>query len=439
LFSLREDGVMKNIFTLLCGIFLMPFLVFAQQEQLIDGVAAVVGNEIVMVSDIEQYVQNYVIQNRLNIRNNPEMFKKLEREVLDKLIEQKIMLTKADEDTIKADDREVDRRVDEHINYLIQQVGTEEKLEEAFQMPIKKIRRNLRTDVADRIKIETLRRQKFSGVKITRQEVETFFKDFQDSIPQLKETVDISHILKQVKAGQSSSEAALAKIKKIKAELDAGADFATLASKYSEDPASAQHGGDLGFTKRGDFVREYEETAYALDEGQISDIVQTQFGYHIIKLVERRGEQIRTSHILIRLTPSEDDEKAVIAELKRIRQEILDGAPFDSMALKYSDDENVKEDKGHLGLWEVDNLALPAFKQVVKTLQPGEISEPFKTEFGYHILKLNSREDARNLSLDTDWEKIQQMALNHKIENEYMKWIDTIKKDIPIEYKIDLN
>jgi peptidyl-prolyl cis-trans isomerase SurA len=430
---------MKNIFTLLCGIFLMPFLVFAQQEQLIDGVAAVVGNEIVMVSDIEQYVQNYVIQNRLNIRNNPEMFKKLEREVLDKLIEQKIMLTKADEDTIKADDREVDRRVDEHINYLIQQVGTEEKLEEAFQMPIKKIRRNLRTDVADRIKIETLRRQKFSGVKITRQEVETFFKDFQDSIPQLKETVDISHILKQVKAGQSSSEAALAKIKKIKAELDAGADFATLASKYSEDPASAQHGGDLGFTKRGDFVREYEETAYALDEGQISDIVQTQFGYHIIKLVERRGEQIRTSHILIRLTPSEDDEKAVIAELKRIRQEILDGAPFDSMALKYSDDENVKEDKGHLGLWEVDNLALPAFKQVVKTLQPGEISEPFKTEFGYHILKLNSREDARNLSLDTDWEKIQQMALNHKIENEYMKWIDTIKKDIPIEYKIDLN
>lgn len=430
---------MNKIITLLCGLILIPFSVFAQQEQLIDGVAAVVGNEIVLVSDVEQYVQNYVIQNRLNIRNDPQMLKKLERDVLDKLIEQKIMLTKADEDTIKADDREIDRRVDEHINYLIQQVGSEEKLEEAFQMPIKKIRRNLRTDVADRIKIETLRRQKFSGVKVTRQEVESFFKDFQDSIPQMKETVDISHILKQVKAGKSSSEAALAKIKKIKAELDAGADFATLAGKYSEDPASAQHGGDLGFTKRGDFVREYEEAAFALDEGQISDIVQTQFGYHIIKLVERRGEQIRTSHILIRLTPSEEDEKAVIAELKQIRQEILDGAPFDSMALKYSDDENVKEDKGHLGVWEVDNLALPAFKKVVKDLQPGEISEPFKTEFGYHILKLNSRQDARNLSLDEDWEKIQQLALNHKIENEYMKWIDTIKKDIPIEYKIDLN
>ncbi len=430
---------MNKIGLLLTGLLLIPFSLRAQQEQLIEGIAAVVGNEIVLVSDIEQYVQNYVIQNRINIRNNSEMLKKLQSEVLDKLIEQKIMLTKADEDTIQADEREVDRRVDEHINYLIQQVGSEEKLEEAFQMPIKKIRRNLRTDVSDRLKIEMLRRQKFAGVKITRQEVETFFKNYQDSIPQRKETVNISHILKQVKAGQSSSSTALEKIKEIKAKLDAGADFAELARKYSEDPASAQRGGDLGFTKRGDFVREFEEVAYALSENEVSDIVQTQFGYHIIKLMERRGEQIRTSHILIRLTPSENDEQEVIAELKEIRQKILDGASFDSMAVKYSDDENVAEDKGNLGLWEVDNLALPAFKQVVSTLQPGEISEPFKTEFGYHILKLNSRQDARRLTLDSDWEQIQQMALNYKIEQEYLKWIQTIKKDIPIEYKIELN
>jgi peptidyl-prolyl cis-trans isomerase SurA len=179
--------------------------------------------------------------------------------------------------------------------------------------------------------------------------------------------------------------------------------------------------------------------AYALSENEVSDIVQTQFGYHIIKLMERRGEQIRTCHILIRLTPSENDEREVIAELKEIRQKILDGASFDSMAVKYSDDENVAEDKGNLGVWEVDNLALPAFKQVVATLQPGEISEPFKTEFGYHILKLNSRQEARSLSLDSDWEQIQQMALNYKIEQEYLKWIQNIKKEIPIEYKIELN
>ncbi len=430
---------MKKILGFLIYTMLIPFSLWAQQGQLIEGIAAVVGNEIVLVSDIEQYVQNYVIQNRINIRNNEQMLKKLEREILDKLIEQKIMLTKADEDTIVADDREVDRRVDEHVNYLIQQVGSEEKLEEAFQMPIKKIRRNLRTDVADRIKIELLRRQKFSGVKITRQEVETFFKNYQDSLPQMKETVNISHILKQVRPGSSSASAARAKIEEIKAKLDDGADFAALAGEYSEDPASAQRGGDLGFTKRGDFVREFEEVAYALEENQISDIVQSQFGFHIIKLIERRGEQIRTSHILIRLTPSENDEREIIAELQRIRQEILDGAPFDSMAVKYSDDENVKEDKGNLGLWEVDNLALPAFKTIVKNLKPGEISEPFKTEFGYHILKLNTRQESRNLALDTDWEQIQQIALNYKIEQEYLKWIKDIKKDIPIEYKIDYN
>ncbi len=430
---------MKKIIGSIVYIGLLFSPLWAQQEQLIEGIAAVVGNEIVLVSDIDQYVQNYVIQNRINIRNNAELLKKLEREVLDRLIEQKIMLTKAVEDTIEADDREVDRRVDEHINYLIQQVGSEEKLEEAFQMPIKKIRRNLRSDVSDRIRIEMLRRQKFAGVKITRQEVETFFTSYQDSIPQMKETVNISHILKQVHAGSASSDAALAKIREIKGQLDAGADFAELAGKYSEDPASAQRGGDLGFTKRGDFVREFEEIAYALEENQVSDIVQTQFGFHLIKLMERRGEQIRTSHILIRLTPSESDEKQVIAELRDIRQEILNGASFDSMAVKYSDDENVSEDKGNLGLWEVDNLAIAAFKQIVKDLQPGEISEPFKTEFGYHVLKLNSRQKARRLSLDNDWEQIQQLALNYKIEQEYLKWIESIKKDIPIEYKINLN
>jgi len=430
---------MKKVSGIILYVVFLFSSLWAQQEQLIEGIAAVVGNEIVLVSDIDQYVQNYVIQNRINIRNNAELLKKLEREVLDRLIEQKIMLTKAVEDTIEADDREVDRRVDEHINYLIQQVGSEEKLEEAFQMPIKKIRRNLRSDVSDRIRIEMLRRQKFAGVKITRQEVETFFKNFQDSIPQMKETVNISHILKQVHAGSASSDAALAKIREIKNMLNTGADFVELAGKYSEDPASAQRGGDLGFTKRGDFVREFEEVAYALEENQVSDIVQTQFGFHLIKLVERRGEQIRTSHILIRLTPSEADERQVITELRSIRQEILAGASFDSIAVKYSDDENVAEDKGNLGLWEVDNLAIPAFKQIVKDLQPGDISEPFKTEFGYHILKLNSRKEARQLSLDNDWEQIQQLALNFKIEQEYLKWIESIKKDIPIEYKIDLN
>lgn len=408
-------------------------------QQLIDGIAAVVGNEIVLKSEVDQYVQSYIIQNKINTRNNPEIQKQLEKDILARLVEQKIMLTKADEDTIVADTRDVDRRVEEQIRYLTEQVGSEDKLEEAFQSPIKQIKRDLRKEIEERIKVEILRRNKFASVKISRREVENFFHTYQDSLPQRQETVEISHILKQVKPGGDSQKAALDKIMMIKDKLDRGQDFASLASTYSEDPVSAQRDGNLGFFKRGDFVQEFEEAAFALEPGEISDIVQTQFGYHIIKLIERRGEQISTSHILIRLTPTEEDERTTKTELNKIREEIMAGAAFDSMAVLHSDDDNAKEDKGYLGVWEVEKLAIPTFKQIVKTLEVGEISEPFKTEYGYHILKLIKHTPPRQLSLENDWEQIQQVAHNYKMEKEYASWIEKIKKEIPIEYKTDLN
>jgi peptidyl-prolyl cis-trans isomerase SurA len=408
-------------------------------QQLIDGIAAVVGNEIVLKSEVDQYVQSYIIQNKINVRNNADILKKLEKDILGRLVEQKIMLTKADEDTIQADSREVDRRVDEQIRYLTEQVGSEDKLEEAFQSPIKQIKRDLHKEMEDRLKIEMLRRSKFAAVKISRREVENFYNTYQDSLPMRQETVEINHILKQVKPGGESQEAALEKITMIKDKLDRGQDFGLLAETYSEDPASAQRNGDLGFTKRGDFVPEFEQAAFALEPGEISDIVQSQFGYHIIKLIERRGEQIRTSHILIRLTPNEDDEKNTIDSLNEIRDQILAGAKFDSMAVLYSDDENAKEDKGYLGVWEVEKLAIPQFKDIIDNLEVGEISEPFKTEYGYHILKLSSHTLPRRLTLEDDWEQVQQIALNFKMEKEYASWIEQIKTEIPIEYKMDTN
>jgi peptidyl-prolyl cis-trans isomerase SurA len=408
-------------------------------QQVVEGVAAIVGQEIILKSEIEQFVQSYAIQNKINIHNDKSLLSNLQKQVLDKMIEQKILLAKADEDTIKVDDRDVDKRVEEHINYMIQQVGSEAKLEEAFQSSMRKIRKDLRKETAERLKVEMLRRQKFQEIKVTRREIEKFFQTYQDSIPGVKETVNISHILKQVRSGTSSSTAAMEKINLIKTKLDEGADFAELAREYSEDPATAKRGGDLGFTKRGDFVKEFEEAAFALDINQVSSIVQTQFGFHIIKLLERRGEQIRSSHILIQLRPVKADTLRVIEELHAIRQEIMNGAVFDSMALLYSDDENVEKDKGNLGDWETDKLAIEAFKEVIHGINPGEISEPFKTEYGYHILRLNTRRDPRHLTLEDDWDQIQQMALNHKIEAEYLKWMEKLKKDIPVEYRISFD
>ena len=407
----------------------------ANAQQLVDGVAAIVGQEFILNSEVEQYVQNYVIQNKINVMDNPEMYKSLKNDVLDRLIEQKILLTKADEDTITVTEREIDRYLEEQIRNLISRAGSETALEAAFQSPMKKIRRDLRAETESRLKIETLRRTKFAEVKVSRREVEEFYKLYQDSLPSLKETVDISHILKQIKSGESSKEAAIARMIEIKEKVDAGDDFAELAEAYSEDTATSVRGGDLGFINRGDLVTEFESVAFNLEPGEISDIVETQFGFHLIKMIEKRGDKIHTSHILILLKPTEADESRVIEELKALRQRSLDGETFETLAIANSNDENVENDKGHLGTWEVDKLAIPEFKNIVAGMVPGEISDPFKTDYGYHIVRLNIHEEPRSLSLEKDWDKIQSMALNYKIDKEYKTWIAVLKEDIPIEYK----
>ena len=421
---------------ILRGILMLPlFFITVQAQQLVDGIAAIVGKEIVLRSEIQQYVQSYVVQNRIDINNNKQMLKKLQAQTMEKLIEQKLLLAKAEEDTLQVDESMLDQKVDERIRYLIGQTGSEDKLEKVFGSPMKKIKRDTRKVIKEQLLVEQVRATKLRTLKVSRREVEAFYKTYKDSLPDLKETVDISHILMLVKASESSQDEAYKKISKIYEAIKNGADFSKQAELYSDHPASAQRGGDLGLISRGDFVPEFETAAYQLKDGEISEIVQTQFGFHIIQMIERRGEKIHTRHILVRVTPTQDDEQNIINKLNEIRQQALAGADFDSLALKYSEDDNVTKDSGHLGIFELDQMIIPQFKNVVASMKPGEISAPFKTDFGYHIVKLNDRQKARTFTLEKDWERIEQMALNYKMETKYSEWIKELKKTVPIDIK----
>jgi peptidyl-prolyl cis-trans isomerase SurA len=406
--------------------------VFAQQ--LVEGIAAVVGKEIILKTELDQFVQNYILQNRLNITPESPEYQKLRKQMLESLIEQKVLLAKAEADTITVDDQMLDQRVNERMNYMIQQAGSKDKLEQIFGSPLNQIRKDTRKILKEQMLVEQVRAKKFQGMKVSRREVEEFYATYKDSLPERPATVDISHILMQVKPSEKAQMAAYDKAEKILKELKAGASFEELARKYSEDPASAKRGGDLGFTQRGDLVPEYENVAFNLKNGEISGIVQTQFGFHIIQLIERRGERIHTRHILIRVQPTQQDEQRVIQKLDSIRQVILDGkATFEEMALKYSDDQNVKKDHGHLGTFELDKLQIPQFKAVISRLKPGEISRPFKTEYGYHIVRLNAFAPAHKLNLKDDWEELEKYALNFKMQREYKEWLDDLKKHIYIK------
>jgi peptidyl-prolyl cis-trans isomerase SurA len=418
-------------------IILLNGLLLAQQR--VDGIAAVVGNEIILLSEINSTVAQYAIKNKLNLSNNPQLYTELSKKALQNGIDEKLLSIKADEDTIKADEDRVDQALNQQIDYMVQQVGSMEKLEEYYGAPIAKIKKDLRKQIEDSYRIDLLKQRRFGGMKISRREVEDFYQNYSDSLPTLPPTVDISHILIQLNPSEESLQEAYSKIEKIKKMLQDGADFAELAKKYSEDPGTASRGGDLGFVNRGDFVKEFEEVAFALKEGEISDIVQTQFGFHIIQLLEKKGEKIHARHILVQLKPTQKDEELVIQKLNEIRNKLINGeATFEEMALQYSDDPNVKEDKGHLGKYRTDSFQIKAFETVCDTLSPGEISHPFKTEFGYHIVKLHSREEERKVSLRKDWEQIEQLALQFKSEREFKEWLASLREEIPVEIKINL-
>lgn len=404
-------------------------------QQLVEGIAAVVGNEIILRSEVEQYTQQYIVQNRINVQQNPEIVGQVKAQTLNFLIEQKLLLEKAEQDTITVEEQQLDQLVEQRIQLYVQQVGTEDALEKAFGQPIKKIRKEFRKMIREEEMVKQVRALKFANIGVSRREVENFYKTYKDSLPTLEETVDISHILKIVQPSEEAQQDAYERIVKIKEEIEAGADFGEMAAKYSEDPASAKRNGDLGMISRGDFVPEFEAVAFELNDGEMSDIVQTQFGFHIIKMIERRGEKVRTRHILIRVMPSEDDEKRIVRELGELRREIIDGADFSEMAIQHSDDENVSQDRGHLGKFEVSKMVVPEFKEAIKGLEPGDISDPFKTEFGYHIVRLEDRQSSRTFSLEDDWQKIEEYALNQKMEREYREWIAELKQDMPIHVR----
>jgi len=428
---------MKRLFVLVVTVFVCS-TTLAWSQQLLDGIAAIVGDEIILESEVAQYAATLALQMKLDIQNEPQKFDELQKNSLQNLIVQKILLTKAREDTIVVEDSQVEQVLEQQINQWIQQIGSERKVEEYFGSSMNKIKRRVRKEIREHLMVEKLQQEKLQEVKITRQEVEQFYQTNRDSLPELKESVEISHILLQVTPGAESKQQAREKIAGILERLRSGEDFAELARQYSEDPGSAAKGGELGFIQRGDFVKDFEEKAFALQPGQISDIVETQFGFHIIQMLERRGEKINVRHILIRTRPTKADEERTLKLLLAIRDSCLAGADFAEMAKRYSNDETTADKGGYLGWFEVEKLQLPEFKSVVKELKIGEISQPFRTRFGYHIVKLLNRREGGKLSLQRDWEQIEQWALMDKRSRAMQKWVEELKKNLYIEIKDEI-
>lgn len=424
----------KFIAGVFCIIILsLPAASFSQE--LLDGVAVIVGNEIILHSELNQFTAQMAIQNKVDIQNEPEKLAELRKLSLENLIVQKILLVKAREDTITADETRVEEVLASQIKNWAQQLGSEAKIEEYFGLPVSKIKRQFREEVRDRLMVETLQGMYVQKINITRPEVEIFYKTMKDSLPDVKDMVKISHVLVEVRAGGKGRDDALKKLTDIRQKIVNGEEFGPLAEQHSEDPGSARRGGEVGFLQRGDFVKEFDEVAFSLKDEQLSNIVETKFGFHIIQMIEKRGERINVRHILIKLQPTSDDSDVTREFLMAVRDSIILGSDFGEMALRHSKDPTSAEQDGDLGWFELEQLAIPEFKTALDSLEVGGVSLPFRTEYGFHILKLVEKRDGGKITLDNDWQQIEQWALSKKQTRMVQEWIADLRLQVYIEIK----
>jgi peptidyl-prolyl cis-trans isomerase SurA len=392
--------------------------------QTLDRVVATVDNDLILESELNAQVQFYALNNKVDPATPG-----LRAQVLQTMINEKLVVAKAIEDSVTVTDEEVQQQMDQVIQQRVQQYGSEARLEEMYGMPLSRIKREFRDDLRKNLLAQRLQQQHLGNTNVGRFEVEDFYRTYKDSLPRVPEECDLSEIGIAPKADERAKAATRARLQGILDSVRNGADFPAMARRYSQDPGSAAQGGDLGFVRRGMFVKEFETAVFSMADGQISEIVETEHGLHIIQLVERRGDAVHARHILLRIERSKEGDERTIRLLDSLRTRALGGESFAELARKYSElrDNTVG---GNIGTAEIDQVN-PAFRGAIDTLKEGNISVPVKvtenTGYKYYIVWLRKRTPPHPMSLEQDYHKVEAIALNFKRTRDYQSWMEELK------------
>ncbi|HAV24522.1 MAG: hypothetical protein A2X67_13495 [Ignavibacteria bacterium GWA2_55_11] len=405
----------------------------AQNTQVLDRIIAVVDKEIITESELNDRVTLVAMQNKLDAKAPG-----LRSEVLDGMITEKLVLAQALIDSIEVTDDEVTRALDQQVQNFVRQVGSEARVEQMYGKPISRIKREYRDQIRQQLLVQKVRQQRESGLQVTRRETEEFFTAYKDSLPQVPEEFFLSHVFVIPSPDSAVDRATRMKLKAILDSIRAGGDFADFARRYSIDGTAAS-GGEMPWAKRGEYVREFEEAVFSLQPGQISDVVKTQYGYHIVRLEERRGESVRVRHILLRIERGPESDSTAVRFLSLLRDSALHGKPFADLARSHSEDEETKAIGGDLGAVTADQL-VPEFSAVVLPLNDGEISPPARasigSSYGWHIVWLRKRVAAHAMNLEQDFERVSQVALYMKRNRLNTEWVEEMKRTIYVDVRL---
>ena len=424
---------MKKVY--LAVVALAGFVVSAfSAPVLMEGIAAIVDGKPIMRSEF--------LNNLYHFQETPEGAAMTEEQqkqyVLDKLIEEKVLLSRIDRDSIVVSDAEIDQRVTAHLSQLaasqnVNMATLEKAIRSQLGVSMAQYREQLAKQIRSHVETQRVRQRHVGAVSPTKKEVDFFYQTYKDSLPRQYNCVQLSHIQLKIKPNDAIVDSVKRVAEALVDSLNLGIKFELLAKNHSQD-SSAEKGGDLGYYRRGLLDPAFERTLDQLKNGQYSSTpVKTDRGWHIVRVLGRKEDGVRSAHILLRTIPTAADSARVLQIADSLRASIKTKDDFAAAAKKFSEDKSSNFAGGLLG-WYQKNEMEPAYVDPVSNLNVGEVSEPVEIDGSYHLFRLDDSRQIRELTLEEDYGKIEAMAANH-LENEKLnallkKWREEVHIEI---------
>ncbi|WP_266365456.1 peptidylprolyl isomerase [Tellurirhabdus rosea] len=403
----------------------------------INKIVAKIDNYYVLKSDIDRIRQQYVEQNQ----KAPA-----DCQILESLVVNKMLLAKAEIDSVTVEEKIVDSQLDARMSYMIQQFGSEKNIVEAYGKSLDALKSDVRQEVKEQMLMQRMQQKITDDIKITPSEVRRFFNAIpRDSLPYIPAEVEVGHIVRVARATKEQKAELRARLQSLKDRVLKGEDFAKLATEFSEDVGSAQRGGDLGYAKRGAMVAEFEGAALKLKPGEMSDIVESEYGLHLIQLIETRGAEYHARHILLRPDYNRLDVSEPTRFLDSLRTLIAaDTLKFEKAAKDFSEDKAtadaggiMRDPNSNASLQPMDQSMDYALFMTLDSMKVGTISRPltFRTEDGksaMRILYFKRKVDPHTASLKDDYEKIANIVMANKKNKAIDDWFRKAVADVYI-------
>jgi len=443
----------RVIFISLLSILLTDSIHAQNQQQTTDKIVAIVNDRIVLKSDVDEEILNYMRQSEVD-GQDVEFSNELWYSALQSMVDNYVLLEKAKIDSVVVSDDMVTRNMDQRINQLIRQAGSERALEEAFGQSLIQIRADFREQFREQMIAQSVQQTKISSISITRPEVEEFFNQIpEESVPVIPEQISLSQIVIIPDPLENAKNDAFERAQALRDSVTIHEkNFEEMARLYSED-VSAPRGGLIPMMPLDELVSSFSAAAAALQPGGISQVVETRFGFHIIRLNNRTGDNIETNHILIKIDEELVDEQAAIDQLNAIRDSVLTHEKnFADMARLYSEDDDSNVFGGRIvnpqtgrRLLQIDQLEPALYRIALLLDEESQISEPRAynpqsptVNRAFRIVRLDRLIPEHRANLRQDYDQIRDFALQQKTSRIMSQWIDELRNDVYVEFKIPL-